>query len=143
MAASADCIFCKIVAGEIPCFNLYEDDRTLAFMDINPANEGHALAIIKAHHENIHAVPDDLLGACAATAKRIAGAVEAAFSPAGINLLQANGPGAGQSVFHFHIHILPRRTGKYLHGHGSRSPMHELGQRPFHVIQARQLAQHQ
>ena len=80
-----NCIFCKIVGGEIPCFNLYEDDDTLAFMDINPVNEGHALAIIKAHHENVHAIPDDLIGACARTAKRIAGAVEAALSPDGIN----------------------------------------------------------
>jgi len=104
-----NCIFCKIVGGEIPCFNLHEDDDTLAFMDINPANEGHALAIIKAHHENVHAIPDDLIGACARTAKRIAGAVEAALSPDGINLIQANGPGAAQSVPHFHIHIMPRR----------------------------------
>ncbi len=111
MATDPDCIFCKIVAGEIPCFNLYEDDETLAFMDINPANPGHVLAIIKAHHENVHEVPDDLIGACARTAKKVAAAVEAALSPDGINLIQANGPGALQSVPHFHIHVLPRIEG--------------------------------
>jgi histidine triad (HIT) family protein len=114
MMSDPNCIFCKIVAGEIPCFNLCEDDDTLAFMDINPANEGHALAIIKAHHENVHAIPDDLIGACARTAKRVATAVDAALSPDGINLVQANGPGADQSVQHFHIHIMPRRMGDNL-----------------------------
>ncbi len=111
MRTDKDCIFCKIVAGEIPCFKLYEDDRTLAFMDINPASTGHALAIAKAHYENIHEIPGDLAGACIATAQRIAGAVETALSPDGINLIQANGPGAAQSVQHFHIHILPRYAG--------------------------------
>jgi len=111
MRTDQDCIFCKIVAGEIPCFKLYEDDHTLAFMDINPASNGHALAIAKAHWENLHEIPDELAGKCIATAQRIAGAVEAALSPDGINILQANGPGAGQSVQHFHIHIMPRYTG--------------------------------
>jgi len=105
----ADCIFCKIVAGNIPCFKLYEDDETLAFMDINPANEGHALAIIKAHHENLYESPPDLVAACALTAQRVARAVQAALAPEGLNLAQANGPAAAQSVPHFHIHILPRR----------------------------------
>ena len=111
MRTDTDCIFCKIVAGEIPCFKLYEDEHTLAFMDINPASPGHALAIAKAHWQNLHEIPDDLSGACIAAARRIAGAVEAALSPSGINLLQANGPGAAQSVPHFHIHIMPRYAG--------------------------------
>jgi len=111
MSTDPNCIFCKIVRGEIPCFKLYEDAETLAFMDINPANEGHALAIPKAHHPNLFAVPADLAGAALATAQRIAAAVQAALAPDGINLLQANGPGAGQSVDHFHIHIMPRRLG--------------------------------
>ena len=111
MTSNPDCVFCKIVAGEIPCFKLHEDDDTLAFMDINPGNEGHALAIVKAHHENVFTVPDDLIGACARTAKRVATAVQSALAPDGINLIQANGPGAEQSVPHFHIHVMPRRIG--------------------------------
>lgn len=111
MRTDTDCIFCQIVAGEIPCFKLQEDEHTLAFMDINPASPGHALAIAKAHWENIHEIPSDLAGACIAAARRIAGAVEAALSPTGINLIQANGPGAAQSVRHFHIHIMPRYAG--------------------------------
>ena len=111
MRTDPDCIFCKIVAGEIPCFKLYEDEHTFAFMDINPASPGHALAIAKAHWQNIHEIPGELAGACIAAAQRVAGAVETALSPDGINLLQANGPGAGQSVQHFHIHIMPRYAG--------------------------------
>ena len=104
----ADCVFCKIVAGQIPCFKLYEDADTIAFMDINPVNEGHALAVAKGHYANIHDIPADVLGKVAATAKRVARAQAAALSPSGINLLQANGPGAGQTVFHLHFHVLPR-----------------------------------
>lgn len=111
MTADPACIFCKIVAGQIPCFKLYEDADTLAFMDINPGNDGHALAIAKAHHPDLYAMPPALLGAVAATAQRVAKAVKTALSPDGINMVQANGKGAEQSVFHFHLHILPRRIG--------------------------------
>ena len=111
MATDPNCIFCKIIAGEIPCFKLAEDDDTLAFMDINPANEGHALAIAKGHWENVFEIPADAIAATARTAQAVARAVQAALAPDGINLVQANGPGALQSVQHFHIHILPRRTG--------------------------------
>jgi len=109
MRTDPNCVFCKIVAGEIPCFKLYEDEATLAFMDVNPASEGHALAIAKEHWENVYAIPPDLVAATARTAKRIAEAVEKALAPDGINLIQANGRGAAQSVEHFHIHIMPRR----------------------------------
>ena len=104
----ANCVFCKIVAGQIPSFRLYEDDDTIAFMDINPVNDGHALAVVKGHYPNLHAIPADVLGKVAATAQRIARAQQAALNPSGINLLQANGPGAGQTVFHLHFHVLPR-----------------------------------
>ena len=114
MRTETDCIFCKIVAGEIPCFKLHEDAATLAFMDINPANGGHALAIPREHWEDIHSVPDELLAATASTAKRVAAAIAASLAPDGINLVQANGPGAAQSVFHFHMHVLPRRNGDEL-----------------------------
>ena len=105
------CIFCKIVAGEIPCFKVYEDDLTLCFMDINPAHEGHALVIPREHWRDVHRIPDDLISAVAVTAKRIAGAVDSVLSPDGMNLLQCNGEGAAQSVDHFHMHVLPRING--------------------------------
>ena len=106
---SSDCIFCKIIAGEIPSFKIYEDDETFAFMDINPANEGHALVIPKEHSADVHAISDAAISATATTAKKIAAAIEKTLSPGGINLVQANGPAAAQSVFHFHMHILPRQ----------------------------------
>ncbi len=109
MRTDSNCIFCKIVAGEIPCFKLYEDKLTMAFMDISPGNEGHALVIPKEHWEDVHAIPPDLIGSTVKTVKKIATAVEETLNPDGINLVQANGKGAAQSVFHFHMHILPRR----------------------------------
>lgn len=105
----ADCIFCKIVAGQIPCFKLLEDDKTIAFMDINPVNPGHALAVAKGHWPTIDVIPTDVLGAVAATAQKVAKAAITVLEPNGVNLLQANGAGAGQSVPHLHIHIMPRR----------------------------------
>lgn len=106
---SADCIFCKIVAGEIPCFKLYEDDATLAFMDINPASEGHALIIPKGHWPDLFEVPPDTLAATVRSAQRVALAVQEVLDPPGLNLLQCNGRAAAQSVFHFHTHVLPRQ----------------------------------
>jgi len=108
MSDDPDCIFCKIIRGEIPCFKLYEDDKTLAFMDINPANDGHCLVIPKHHSENLHETPAEWLLAVTATAQKVAGAVEETLHPYGLNLLQANGPGAAQSVMHLHLHIVPR-----------------------------------
>ena len=109
MPTDPNCVFCKIIAGQIPCFKLHEDEHSIAFMDINPANEGHALSVAKGHYPTLHDIPAELLGKVAATAKRVAEAVQKTLAPSGINLLQANGPGAGQSVPHFHIHIMPRR----------------------------------
>jgi len=103
-----DCIFCKIIKGDIPCVKLYEDDDTLAFMDINPANRGHALAIPKSHEPNLFEARDETLAVTIATAKKVARAVQETVQPDGINLVQANGPGAAQSVFHLHLHVVPR-----------------------------------
>lgn len=105
------CIFCKIVAGQIPCFKLLEDEQTIAFMDINPVNPGHALAVAKGHWPTVDVIPPDILAAVARSAQRIAQAVMSELGPVGVNLLQANGAGAGQSVPHLHIHIMPRRAG--------------------------------
>ncbi|MFO1159691.1 MAG: HIT family protein [Reyranellaceae bacterium] len=103
------CIFCKIVAGQIPCFKLLEDADTIAFMDINPVNPGHALSVAKGHWPTVDVIPPDVLGAVARSAQKVAKAVISELQPNGVNLLQANGPGAGQSVPHLHIHIMPRR----------------------------------
>ncbi|MFA6019544.1 MAG: HIT family protein [Rhodospirillales bacterium] len=103
-----DCIFCKIVGGEIPCFKVYEDQHTLAFMDINPVNPGHCLVVPKSHYPNLFETDDLDLGRTMATVRKVARAVQKALNPYGMNLLQANGPGAAQSVFHLHIHIIPR-----------------------------------
>jgi histidine triad (HIT) family protein len=105
------CIFCKIVAGQIPCFKLLEDDNTIAFMDINPVNPGHALAVAKGHWPTVDVIPPDVLAAVAQTAQKVAKAVVKELQPNGVNLLQANGAGAGQTVPHLHIHIMPRRAG--------------------------------
>ncbi|MDP2329485.1 MAG: HIT family protein [Reyranella sp.] len=105
----SSCIFCKIVAGQIPCFKLLEDDATIAFMDINPVNPGHALAVAKGHWPTIDVIPAEVLAAVARTAQRVAKAVVSELKPNGVNLLQANGVGAGQSVPHLHFHIMPRR----------------------------------
>ena len=110
MASDPNCIFCKIVAGEIPCFKLIEDAETLAFMDINPVHDGHALVIPKAHSPNVFEIAPEDFAAAARTATKVAKAVNAAVRPDGINLMQANGEGAGQSVGHFHLHIIPRRN---------------------------------
>jgi histidine triad (HIT) family protein len=106
-----DCIFCRIVAGQIPCLKLVEDDTTIAFMDINPANPGHALAVAKGHYSTIDAIPPDVLGDVARTAQRVARAALKALEPYGLSLVQANGEGAAQSVPHLHFHIIPRRRG--------------------------------
>lgn len=106
-----DCVFCKIVAGKLPCFKLLEDETTIAFMDINPVNPGHALAVAKGHWPTVDVIPPDVLASVARTAQRVAKAVFKELKPQGVNLVQANGEGAGQSVPHLHVHIMPRRPG--------------------------------
>jgi histidine triad (HIT) family protein len=109
MASDPNCIFCKIVAGEIPSFKLYDDVETLAFMDINPVHDGHCLVIPKAHSRDVLEITPEDFAAAARSAAKIAKAVNAAVPCDGINLMQANGEGAGQSVGHVHLHIIPRR----------------------------------
>ena len=106
-----DCVFCKIRDGQIPSTRVYEDERTLVFMDINPLNEGHCLVVTRAHAPTIFDADEADLGAAIATAKRVALAIRKALAPEGLNLLQANGAAAFQSVPHFHLHLVPRWTG--------------------------------
>jgi histidine triad (HIT) family protein len=103
-----DCVFCKIRDGQIPSFKIYDDELTMTIMDINPLNSGHCLVIPKAHAATLYeAAPEDLAAAIA-TAQRVALAMQTAFKPDGLNVLQANGPAAFQSVPHFHLHLIPR-----------------------------------
>ncbi len=106
-----ECIFCKIVQGQIPCAKVYEDELTLAFMDIGQASEGHVLVASKRHAANLLELTAEEAGAVMQTAQRIAAAAAQTFEPEGITLFQANGAAGGQTVFHFHLHVLPRRTG--------------------------------
>ena len=107
---SDQCIFCRIVAGAAPCQQIYGDDATLAFMDINPANEGHCLVIPKAHFRQLFEMPPEAFAAVASSVVKVARAVNDELRPGGLNVLQANGALAGQTVPHVHVHVLPRRA---------------------------------
>ena len=105
---SADCVFCKIRDGQSPAMKVYEDVRTLVFMDINPLNAGHCLVTIRSHAATIWDADDADLEAAITVAKQVALALREAVKPDGLNVLQANGAAAFQSVPHFHLHLIPR-----------------------------------
>jgi histidine triad (HIT) family protein len=111
MAYDPNNIFARILRGEIPAHRVYEDAHTLAFMDVMPQAEGHTLVIPKKPAENLFDLDPDALAATILTTQRVARAVKKAFDAPGILLAQLNGSAAGQSVFHIHFHILPRREG--------------------------------
>ena len=106
-----DCVFCKIMAKQIPATVVHEDEHTLAFMDIGQVNPGHVLVAVKAHCENLYALDDVQAAAVFRTVARVARAVRGAFAPPGLSVYQANGKPAGQTVLHFHIHLVPRHDG--------------------------------
>ncbi len=106
-----DCIFCKIITGTIPASVVYEDERTLAFLDIRPNNKGHVLIVPRAHYADVHAVPPDELCAITRAGKRVAEALTRAVAAEGVNLIMNNGAAAGQIVFHAHLHVIPRFAG--------------------------------
>jgi histidine triad (HIT) family protein len=103
-----DCVFCKIIRGEIPCSQLYEDDQVLAFLDIAPFNYGHALVIPKDHHHSITTLPSDFHARIMAVASKVAVAQMRALKAEGFNLVLNNGRCAGQEVPHVHLHVIPR-----------------------------------
>ncbi len=109
--ASADCIFCKIVAGELPARIVDEDERTIAFMDIAPATRGHALVIPRRHARDLLEVPEDDLQATVLAARRLAGRMTERLRADGVNVLNSCGAAAWQTVFHFHLHVIPRYDG--------------------------------
>jgi histidine triad (HIT) family protein len=117
MAYDPTNIFARILRGEIPSHTVYEDDQTLAFMDIMPQADGHTLIVPKAEGEAIFDLPPEALAATILTTQRIAQAVKKAFDPPGILVAQLNGAAAGQSVFHLHFHVVPRYAGTDLRLH--------------------------
>ena len=107
----SDCVFCKIVAGQIPSTRVFEDEHTLAFMDLGQVNPGHVLVAVKKHAENIYELDDVQAAAVAKANTRVARAIREAFKPEGLSVYQANGKAAGQTVLHYHVHLLPRHAG--------------------------------
>ncbi len=129
--SAGDCVFCKIVAGEIPATKIYEDEVVLAFLDAGPISDGHTLVIPKQHFGKLHDCPAELLGQISSRFAKIAGAVNAAMDCDGYNLLCNNGRAAGQLVEHLHFHIIPRKTGD---GLLNRWPSHTYDDRQLDVI---------
>ena len=103
-----NCIFCKIAAGEIPSNTIYEDDSFRVILDLGPATKGHALVLPKNHYADLFEIPEDVLADAAKVAKKVAGTMKEKLSCDGLNLVQNNGEAAGQTVMHFHLHIIPR-----------------------------------
>lgn len=117
MAYDRNNVFARILRGEIPAHRVHEDEHTLAFMDVMPQSDGHALVIPKAEAENLFELPPAALAATILTTQRVARAVKKAFAAPGIMVAQLNGREAGQSVFHIHFHVIPRYEGIDLHFH--------------------------
>ena len=107
----ASCVFCRIVAKEIPAAVVYEDDLSIAFMDAGQVNPGHVLVAVKAHAENLFELDDAQAGALLRAAARVARGIRTAFQPQGLSVYQANGKAAWQTVFHYHMHLVPRHEG--------------------------------
>lgn len=104
----SDCIFCKIVKGEIPATKVFENEHVMAFLDISQVTKGHTLVIPKVHKENLYELTPEIAGQLFQVTPKLANAIKAAYNPVGLNLLNNNGEKAGQSVFHFHMHLIPR-----------------------------------
>ena len=130
-----DCIFCKIVAGSIPSCKVYEDENTIAFMDVGPLVKGHTLVIPKKHHDPLTDTPPETLLACMQTVKLVMQAQQKALGCQGVNLHQANGAAAGQVVPHLHFHVIPRFVDDGHHwnwnaqSYATQEAMQEMAQR--------------
>jgi histidine triad (HIT) family protein len=114
----SDCIFCQIVAGDAPCDLVHEDELTMTFMDLFPVGKGHLLVVPKAHSENLFEIPEPALEQVVRHTRRLALVLRQVFSPDGIGVHQLNGAAAGQTVFHYHMHLIPRWDGdpRQIHG---------------------------
>lgn len=117
-----DCVFCKIVHGELPSHKIYENSDVLVFLDINPINLGHSLVIPKEHHSNIYETPEDILANMITTAKIVSRGTKSAMKADGVNVIMNNDPTAGQIIFHSHMHIIPRFKNDGLGPWKSRGP---------------------
>lgn len=104
----SNCIFCKIANGEIPSASLYEDEKVKVILDISPASKGHALILPKEHYKNLYEISDDMASHVMMTAKKMAKKMKEELGLEGLNILQNNGEIAGQTVFHYHMHLIPR-----------------------------------
>ena len=122
------CIFCKIINGDLPCAKIFEDERVVSFLDINPIHVGHALVVPKRHYATLFEIPEDDLLACGAVFRRVAAAVYKATNASGLNLLQNNHRAAGQVIDHIHFHLIPRFRGDVFLGPwpGKPCPQQEL-----------------
>ena len=109
--AETSCLFCRIVAGDLPSTRIHEDDRAIAIMDIHPATRGHALVIPRAHAADISEMADDDLAHCALVARDIAARAVSGLGADGVTIMQSNGAAAWQTVFHYHLHVIPRYDG--------------------------------
>ncbi|MEG0385332.1 MAG: HIT family protein [Solibacillus sp.] len=104
----SDCLFCKIIDGQIPSLKVYEDEHVFAFMDIMPLTKGHTLLIPKTHCKDLFEMPEDVARNLYSAAPKVANAIKTAFNPVGMNTVNNNGAAAGQTVFHYHLHLIPR-----------------------------------
>ncbi len=112
MSGEATCIFCKIVRGEAPGFKVCEDALTVTFLDVFPVAAGHALVVTREHFENLFEISPEALAAVTAASGRVAKAIRKELNPDGLGVFQLNGAAAGQSVFHYHMHLIPRSAGE-------------------------------
>lgn len=124
----SDCIFCKIANGEIPSYTVYEDETFRVIMDLNPASPGHMLILPKAHYANLYELPEETAAAAMVLAKKLACAAKEALQPDGLNIVQNNGEAAGQSVMHYHLHVVPRyeSVGRFTPWEGGSAAKEEL-----------------
>ena len=128
-----ECIFCRIAAEEMEAAVIVETNDIIAILDAFPSSTGHSLVLPRAHHENLLTVPPELLAACAEASQHLARALQAALSPDGIAVTQFNGAAAGQTIFHYHQHVIPRWEGQDWRSHGKQkadlAEQHELAAR--------------
>jgi histidine triad (HIT) family protein len=136
MSYDTNNIFAKILRGEIPCHKVYEDEHTLAFMDVMPQADGHTLVIPKSPSRNLLDADPAALGPLMASVQKVANAVRKAFGAEGILIKQFNEPAAGQTVFHLHVHILPRSAGVELRPHSGKMADHAVLAKHAEMIRA-------
>jgi|TARA_Y100000310_G_scaffold344463_1_gene457367 histidine triad (HIT) family protein len=119
-----DCIFCRILEGELPSHKVYEDQWAMAFMDTSPVSDGHVLVITRTHYEDIFEATPESLAAISGVVAKIAKAIKVVLNPDGLTVAQLNGAAAGQTVIHYHTHLIPRRDGDPmdLHARGQAEP---------------------